>query len=140
MIPLLVLEKLWTFVQKYWQTILLVLVLVGAGTWVGCQQTRFTKRLDEISEAHRTELEAVKKAYETEIQVREENEQKLVARMTEIQKQYDQAKLDLDAEKKREVADIVKKYGDNPDELAKQLANATGFSVVMPTEEDLCTP
>lgn len=140
MTALLVLQAVWNFIKRYWPYIIMLGTVAGSMTYVSCQKTTFDKRLNEIAVAHQTELESVKGAYEVEIVVREANEAKLIARMTEIQKQYDTAKVELDAEKRRQVSEIVKKYGDNPDELARQLAAAAGFSIVMPTEDDTCTP
>ena len=49
-----------------------------------------------------------------------------------IEKEYETAKKELDEKKKSEVATIVRKYADKPDQLAERLAQVTGFKIVLP--------
>lgn len=130
---LIFLQKAWTFIKTYWQYALLILgVIVGYFLFRG-QTNDFTKRLKDIQDAHDEEIKRINDARSEERQKYLENERRYQETLTMIQQQYDIAKKNLDDTKKKEIETIVREHGSNPSELAKQLSEATGFTIIMPS-------
>jgi uncharacterized protein (DUF927 family) len=130
----LFLEKSWTYLKQYWKVILLV-----AGGVVGLlllrkREMSFTKQLKKLQLARDEEIKKIIEAHEDERRRHEENMKKLKETLALVQQQYDDAKKVLDDKKKKQVTQLVKQYGDQPDELARQLSSLTGFNVIMPKE------
>lgn len=126
------LAKFWAFVKKYWQVGLLVVgVIVGVFIFKKTDDS-FTDRLKKIQNAHDEEMKKIEEAHAQEEREHEANVKKLQDTLDTIQKQYDDAKKDLDVSKKKQIEDIIKKYQNDPDALAKQLSDMTGFTIVLP--------
>lgn len=127
------LQKAWAFAKKYWQIFALALGAIIAAIVFREQSSSFVERLKDIQDAHDEEIKKIEAARAEERRQHEENEKKLRAALDAVQQQYDSAMKDLDDKKKKEIADLVKQYGDNPTELAKKLSAATGFSIILPS-------
>lgn len=123
----------WAYVKKYWSLVALVGGVVFAVVFLRKQGVDFADNLRKIQEAHDEELRKIQEARAEEKRQHEENARKLQAALDAVQKQYDDAKKDLDAKKKAQIEDLVKKYKDDPDELAKKLSEATGFTIILPS-------
>jgi len=90
------------------------------------------KQLEEIRTAHEKEIKQINAIREAERLKNEEDLFKLQKRLAEVQKQYDEAKIELDKKKKKEIEDLITQFGDDPVELAERLSAATGFRVILP--------
>ena len=118
--------------KKYWQVgLLLAGVIIGAFIFKKTDDS-FADRLKKIQDAHDEEMKKIEKAHVQEEREHEANVKKLQDTLDTIQKQYDDAKKDLDVSKKKQIENIVKKYHNDPDALAKQLSDVTGFTIVLP--------
>jgi septal ring factor EnvC (AmiA/AmiB activator) len=126
------LVKLWLYIKKYWAYVALILGIIAAIVFFRKEQLDFADELKKIQEAHDEELRKIEEAREQERREHEANLKRLQETLAEVQKHYDDAKKDLDDKKKKEIADLVKQYGNDPDELAKKLSEATGFTIVLP--------
>jgi divalent metal cation (Fe/Co/Zn/Cd) transporter len=124
--------KFWAFVKKYWQVLLLILGVVISVIVFKKADDSFIDKLKKIQDAHDKEIKKIEEARVQEKREHEANLKKLQDTLGVIQKQYDNAKKDLDASKKKEIENIVKKYQNDPNALAKRLSDATGFAVVLP--------
>lgn len=123
----------WAYVKKYWSYAALVLAVVFGYFLFHKEQIDFADQLKKIQDAHDAELKQIQAARDAEEKQHQENEKKLQAALDAVQKQYDDAKKDLDDKKKKEIEDLVKQYGDNPDVLAQKLSEATGFTIILPS-------
>jgi c-di-AMP phosphodiesterase-like protein len=126
------LHTIWTYVKKYWAYAALVIAVALGYFFFHKEQIDFADQMKKINDAHDSEMKAIKDARDQEAKEHAANAAKLQATLVAVQKQYDDAKKDLDEKKKREVESLVKQYNDRPDVLAKKLSEATGFKVVMP--------
>ena len=126
-------KKLWVSIKTYWQLILLVAGGVVGYVMFRRQENLFTQNINNLLESHKEQIEKINAIREEERKQRAENERKLREALDTVQAQYDLAKKDLDNKKKKEIEDIVKQYGSDPVELAKQLSAVTGFSIIMPS-------
>jgi len=126
------LQKSWTFLRQYG-----AYILAFAGGLVGFLLLRgdrnsLLKQLQDIREAHEIELAKINAAREEERKRNKEALEKLQKTLSDIQRQYDEAKIELDKKKKKEIEDLVARYGDDPNVLAEKLSVATGFKVILP--------
>jgi vacuolar-type H+-ATPase subunit H len=128
------LENIKDFFKKFWG-----FFAAGLGIAVGFLLVKKKEADDfgfiqKLEDSHKKEIEEINKAREVERQQYEENEKKYKETMTAIQEQYEKAKKDLDEKKKTEVATIVRKYGNKPDQLAQKLSEVTGFKIILPED------
>lgn len=127
-------KKLWVFLRTYWSYIALVVAMVSTYLLLRRQTVDFGRQIQDIQDRHQKELEEIKQAHDEEARRLAENERKLTVRLEQIQKQFDAAQHQLDAEKKSQVAELVREYGDQPSVLAQKLSDVTGFTIVLPEE------
>lgn len=127
------LAVIWSYVKKYWSYAALLLAVIFGYLLFKKEQIDFADALKKIQEAHEEEIRKIQEAREEERRQHEANLKRLQDTLDAVQKQYDDAKKDLDTKKKKEIEDLVKQFGDNPDELAKKLSEATGFVIVLPS-------
>jgi TolA-binding protein len=120
------------FLKKYWQTILLVLVIVFAGFWVKHVQANFAKALTDLNNSHQTEINQINDARAQETKEREEQIKQLQASIDKIQTDYAAAQAAAKVKQAEDAKQIVKKYGNDADGLANLLADKLGFTVVKP--------
>lgn len=124
---------IWSFIKKYWE---LFLLLTGAFVTLFLlrqQKVSFMDDMKRIQDAHDEEVKRINAARDEERRQRIENERKLNNALQVVQAQYDAAKRELDDKKKKEVEQLVKEFGDRPEELARKLSEATGFVVILPS-------
>jgi len=127
-------QKVWEFFKKYWMYIAPV-ILIAIMYFQNSRKTdSLIKMIDDIKVSHDAEIKAIQEAHQQEINELEINEKIFEQRMITVEKQFEDAKQKLNDEKKAEIQDLLKKYGDDPDELARQLSDIAGFSVYVPTE------
>jgi len=130
----LTLKIVWAFIKKYWGIIALVVGAIIGILFFRQRQTSFGEQLKQIQDNHSAEIAAIKKAKNEEIAKHKANEAQLQKLLKSIEKQYVAQQQQLDAKKRAEVVQIVKKYGDDPVALANRLSESTGFKVILPTK------
>lgn len=123
---------LWTYVKKYWQIIILVAGIIVGTIMFTRQDKSYAERLKELQDSHDREILDIATARAEEQRQHAENEKKLQDALKTVQAHYDDEKREFDAKKKEEIEDIVKRFSNDPNELAKQLSAATGFRIVLP--------
>lgn len=130
---MLTLKLVWSYVKKYWFFIAIpVSFVVGALIFSRGKAVSIAAALKQVNDAHDEEIRQIQAAREQERAEHLVNEEKLKTALAAVQKSYDDAMIELSERKKREVAELVKQYGDDPVTLAKKLSDATGFKVVLP--------
>ena len=121
-------KSAWVWCKKYWQ------FLVGASIpiviWV---LTRDSSKLDDvvdrIKEDHEKEKDIINKAHEQEIKSREVARQAHKDRIEKIEKEHNEAQVNLTSRKKKKIKKIVEENKDNPEEITKKIAELTGINV-----------
>lgn len=128
------LDNIKNFFKKFW-----TYLVAGLGVALGV--VLFKKKVDsyenivqKLQESHQKELDEIEAARKEERKKYEENEKKYQERMAVIEKEYTDAKKELDEKKRKEVEGIVRNYGNQPDKLAQRLAEVTGFKIIMPED------
>jgi len=122
----------WTYVKKFWSLALLIIGAVVAFVLFRRKESTFVDQLQQINALHAEEIQKINSIREEEARQHEANLKQLQDTLDMVQRRYDEAKRNLDDKKRREVEDIVKRFSNNPDALAKKLSEATGFKIVTP--------
>jgi len=128
-------QKFWLYLKKYWQPVLLAIAGIMGFFLFRRNTQNWTDRIKELQDQHDTELKKIDDARAEEDAAHKKDIKDLQVTLDSVQKQYDDAKKVLDENKKAEITEIIKKYQDDPDGLAKELSDATGFPVVTTSEE-----
>ncbi len=124
-----------SYIKKYWVILAATFAFIVFRFWQATQQQQdIAKILDEIAKQRSQELKDIQNAHDVEEKQRQLNEQKLKERLNEIEKQYENAKQLLDAQKRIEIQQIIETTQDNPELLAKKLSDATGFQIYITKE------
>lgn len=122
-------KKILDFIKSYWQ-----FFLVGIGAIIGFvflgKKDLDSNRIEKINQIHQDELKKIKELQEKERLENAANLKKLQDTLNEVQKQYDVENKKLDDKKRKEIEELIKEHGNNPDMLAKKLSEATGFVIL----------
>ena len=127
----LFLQKSWAFIKKNWRYILTVLGTAFAIFLLRRDRMSLLTQLKEISESHKEEIKKIEEAHAIERRKNAEALELLQKRLADVQKQYEEAKIALDAKKKAEIEKLIKKHGNDPVVLAEKLSEVTGFKVIL---------
>ena len=130
----MIMKKLLLTLKKYWKVLLLILGIIFSILMLKKQETNFVENLRSIQDAHKSEIKKINEVREKERELHELNEEKYRSTIAGIHARYEAEKRELSEKKKKQVETIVKKYGDDPDQLALQLSKATGFQIILPEE------
>lgn len=126
----------WTYVKGWakrnWELLVGFFGAVAAWWYLHTRDTDISKELKDIEDAHNVEIDQIKQAQATEEKQHQADVDKLNTTLQAVQNQYDAQMKQLDDQKKQEITSIVQQYGNDPQALAEQLSNATGFKVVLP--------
>lgn len=124
----------WSYIKKYWgfavivvSAILLIIFKLEADS----QLRRLQQELSDNEKRHQQELDDIRKAHDVENQEHDAHIKQLEDTLKQVEKQYEDAKSHLDDEKRAEIKQIIEKYSNDPNELAKKLSDATGIPIVI---------
>ena len=123
------LKKAWVWLKHNWH-VPAVLVYTLALWILFRKKDKALEVLEIRSESYKKQIDAINEIHKEE----NEKKSKILERygiiLKELEEQYEKDSLELDAEKKKEVKDLVEKYNEQPDELAKLLAEKYGLEYV----------
>lgn len=125
---MIILRKILTFIKTYWKYFLVGIGVLAGFIFLG-KKNLDPSVIQKINDAHEDELKKIKELQEKERLENAANLKKLQDTLSEVQKQYDVENKKLDDKKRKEIEALIKEHGDNPDELAKALSEATGFEI-----------
>jgi hypothetical protein len=123
------LKKTWAWLKHNWYVpAVLVYTLV---LWILFR--RKDKALDVLeirSESYKKQIDAINEIHKEEVEKRDKILEKYGTILKDLEEQYQKDSLELDEKKKNEVKKLVEKYNEQPDELAKLLAEKYGLEYV----------
>lgn len=131
---MLAIQKFWAFIKKYWGVAAIVVGAIVALFLFRKSRTDISAALQKLQATHDAEIARIDAIRAREAEEHRVNEQRYRETLAKIEDQYAQAKQEIDAKKRREVEDIVKRHGDDPVALADELHKATGFRVILPEQ------
>lgn len=133
---MLTLKKFWATCKHYWWIILFPL-----GTFIIAYIVRtkglngITDLLENTRKRHKTELDKINDEHDKELKARDEALKKMQETLALIEQQYKDAQQKLDAQKKKEIEQLIKQGTDNPQVLAEKLSEVTGFKIILPPSD-----
>lgn len=121
------------FLKKNWLTLVLVGVIVGGILWMRSQQVDYAQAIKDLNDSHQVEIRKINEARQQEAKEHAEQLRRLQETVDKIEADYAKAIADLEKEREDRKKQIVRNYGNKPDDLAALLANQFGF-VVKPAQ------
>jgi F0F1-type ATP synthase membrane subunit b/b' len=129
------LKKVWTWTKHYWYvpaviiyTLVLWFVFKNKDRALDILKIReesLKDQMDVINEAHKKEIERRNKVLEEYNKILED-----------LEEEYKEGRKELSEQKKKEIKSIIEKYYENPESIAKELAEKFGFVYMTEAEKE----
>jgi len=120
--------RAWSWCKKYWQ--LLVGLAVPVVIWIITRdRSNVSEVVDRVNEGHKAEVDAIDRSHEVEQELVQQAQQRYEERVGEIEAEHEAEQIELDQTKRRRIRQIVKRYGDKPDEITRRISALTGIPV-----------
>ena len=128
----LAVKKAWLWAKKFWWAIILgllflVVALVGMLTRNGAYLASLLDLMDAKRDAHEQEMEELKHIREAENDEKSKRLAEHQKKMAELQEEFIKRGETLDAEKEAELKRMVDKGYNDPEKLARDIAEAFGL-------------
>jgi flagellar biosynthesis/type III secretory pathway M-ring protein FliF/YscJ len=128
----LVIKKAWLWAKKFWWIIVLGLCLIIAIlVWLVTRNGAFIATLldvlDSKREAHDAEMDTLTRIHDTEVAEKNARLRTHLDRMAELEEEFAKRGETLDKEKEAELKRIVDESYNDPEKLARELAEAFGI-------------
>ena len=125
-------KKKWLWAKKFWWAIVTALLficagLVGALTRNGAFVAGVLDLLDAKRNAHDQEMETLTRIHDTEVAEKNSRLEEHLKRRAELEEEFKKRGETLDKEKEAELKRLVDKSYNDPEQLAKELAEALGL-------------
>jgi len=124
-----VLKKAWVWIKHNWHVpAVLVYTLV---LWIMFRRKDTASTiLEERNKSYKNQIDVINKSHEEELEKRNKIIEKYNGLIIKIEEKYSADRQELDNKKRKEVKDMVEKYHDDPDALAKLIAEKYGLNYV----------
>jgi len=128
----LIAGKAWLLAKKFWWAIVLGLLaliacLIGWGTRNAGLLTKVIDLLDAKRDQHDAELETLSHIHNTEVAEKSLRLQEHLKRKEELKSKFEERGDTLDKAKEAELKKLVDESYNDPEKLAKQIADAFGL-------------
>ena len=125
-------KQAWLWAKKFWWAIVVVLLLIGAGLASalmrnGVLLARVMDLLDEKRNQHDQEMETLSHIHNTEVAEKNLRLEQHLKVTKELKEQYEKEGKLLDKRKEAELKKLVDEGYNDPEKLAKQIADAFGL-------------
>ena len=128
----LIFKKAWLWAKKFWWAIVVALLflcacLVGALSRNGAFLARVLDLIDSGRNAHDQEMETLAHIHNTEVTEKNTRLKEHFERREQIKEEYEKRGEELSKEKEAELKKIVDESYNDPEKLARELAEAFGI-------------
>ena len=125
-------KKLWLWAKKFWWVIVVALLflcacLIGALTRNGTLLAGVLDLMDAKKDQHDQEMETLMSIHETEVAEKNKRLREHLRRKAEIEEEFEKRGETLDRKKEAELKRLVDESYNDPEKLAKELAEAFGL-------------
>ena len=125
-------KQAWLWAKKFWWAIVVVLLFIGAGLASalmrnGVLLARVMDLLDEKRNQHDQEMETLSHIHNTEVSEKNLRLEQHLKVTKELKEQYEKEGNLLDKRKEAELKKLVDEGYNDPEKLAKQIADAFGL-------------
>jgi len=113
-------KKCWTWLKHHWKAPFVVLFVLF--TWLALRRKNVAEQILKIREAsYKAQIDAINHAHEEELKKRDEILEQYTKTVSNLEKEFAENNKELDEKKKKSVKEIVEKYYNDPDTLAKMI-------------------
>jgi len=113
-------KKCWTWLKHHWKAPFVVLFVLF--TWLALRRKNVAEQILKIREAsYKAQIDAINHAHEEELKKRDEILEQYTKTVSNLEKEFAKNNEELDEKKKKSVKEIVEKYYNDPDTLAKMI-------------------
>jgi flagellar biosynthesis/type III secretory pathway M-ring protein FliF/YscJ len=128
----LFLKQAWLWAKKFWWAIIIVLLLIGAGLVSalmrnGVLLARVMDLLQAKRDQHDQEMETLSHIHNTEIDEKNRRLEQHLQEKDDIQRKFEEKADKLDKTKEEELKKLVDESYNDPEKLAKEIADAFGL-------------
>ena len=128
----LLVKQAWLWAKKFWWAIVIVLLFIGAGLASalmrnGVLLARVMDLLDAKRDQHDQEMETLSHIHNTEVAEKNLRLEQNLKIKKELKEQYEKDGKLLDKRKEAELKKLVDEGYNDPEKLAKQIADAFGL-------------
>tara|TARA_R110002020_G_scaffold107012_1_gene248806 strand:+ start:673 stop:1095 length:423 start_codon:yes stop_codon:yes gene_type:complete len=125
-------KKLWLYAKKFWWVIVIGLLfaiaaLIGALTRNGVLLAGVMDLLESKRDAHDQEMETLAHIHNTEVAEKNLRLEEHLKRKLQLEEEFRKRGESLDKEKEAELKRLIDESYNNPEKLARQLAEAFGL-------------
>ena len=114
------LKKCWTWLKHHWKAPFVVLFVLF--TWLVMRRKNVAEQILKIREAsYKAQIDAINHAHAEELKKRDEILEQYTKTVSNLEKEFAKNNEELDEKKKKSVKEIVEKYYNDPDTLAKMI-------------------
>jgi hypothetical protein len=85
--------------------------------------------IDSVNQGHREDIAAIDHSHSVESAAVVQAQTNYQETVTQIEQEHDEAQIQLDTRKKKRIRQIVRQYGDKPEEITRRIAALTGLRV-----------
>ena len=124
-----VLKKAWVWIKHNWLVPAVLIYTLVLWVMFRRKDTAFTV-LEERNKSYKNQIDVINKSHEEELEKRNKIIEKYNGLIIKIEEKYSADRQELDNKKRKEVKDMVEKYHDDPDALAKLIAEKYGLNYV----------
>ena len=124
------LKKAWVFTKTYWYLPALLIYTFFVVHFFRKDAGRVTEVMKSSTKRYEEEIKVIKDSHETEIKKRDEITKKYSDTLEAVERDYQEKQLDLDKKKKKKIRDLVEKYHDDHESLAKEISEKFGIEYV----------
>jgi len=113
-------KKCWTWLKHHWKAPFVVLFVLF--TWLILRRKNVAEQILKIREAsYKAQIDAINHAHAEELKKRDEILEQYTKTVSNLEKEFAKNNEELDEKKKKSVKEIVEKYYNDPDTLAKMI-------------------
>jgi len=124
-----ILKKSWVWLKHNWYVPAVIIYTLVLWLLFRRKDAAF-KVLETRNKSYKDQIDVINKSHEEELEKRNKVIEKYNDLITKIEEKYSADRQELDNKKRKEVKDLVEKYHDDPDALAKLIAEKYGLNYV----------
>ena len=114
------LKKCWAWLKHNWKAPFVVLFVLF--TWVVLRRKNVAEQILKIREAsYKAQIDEISRLHKEELKKRDEILEQYNKTVSNLEKEFAENNKELDEKKKKSVKEIVEKYYNDPDTLAKMI-------------------
>ena len=122
-------KKVWIWCKHNWKIVALVVYTVLLYLLFSKNARNAKKMLEDQRAAHKAELEALEKAYQEQLQKKDENLKKYKETLEAIEKKLEDESKKITEQQKQRVKQIIEETKNDPNKLAELIKEEFGFDI-----------